>query len=140
MQPSISGASAAPRRNGNPVEAVGMRPRKPARELDLVVREHVDRRSARRSRTRQGSRPGDQAPDDERRLERHRVERVRGEAGIAPSGRRARDDRHAGRELRQRIAKLPLGEGAGRGAPRGGGGRRTQEGRRGGGAGTKRRW
>ena len=62
------------------LEAICVRPRKPAREIDLVVREHVDRVVLGPLEGREVLRAPVEAPHDERRVERHRVERVRGEA------------------------------------------------------------
>ena len=95
---------------GHAREAVGMGPREAAGELDLVVRQHVDGVTLGGPEGREVAAGVREAPDDERRIERHRVERVRGKADeTAVPGVRA-NDRDAGGELRQRIAKVPFGE------------------------------
>ena len=92
-------------------EAVGVRTREPAREVDLVVREHVDRVMLGPLERGEARRAAVEAPHDERRVERHRVERVRREADEPVIGPGRADDRHARGELREGIAKLPVGEG-----------------------------
>ena len=92
------------------LEPIDVRTRKPARELDLVVREHVDRVMLGLLERGEARRPAVQAPHDERRVERHRVERVRREAD-EPAVRPGRaDHRDARGELREGVAKLPVGE------------------------------
>ena len=64
-----------------------MRPREPARELDLIVREHVDRvalGALEGGEARAHAGAGSRAI--ERRVERDRVERVGGEADVAAVG------------------------------------------------------
>ena len=105
------------------LEAVRVRPRKPAREIDLVVRQHVDRVVLGALQRREALRAPVEAPHDERRVERHRVERVRREADEPVVRARRADDGDARGELREGIAKLALGErGSARGAGAVGGG------------------
>ena len=96
-------------------EAVGVRTREAARELDLVVREHVDDVALRVFERGEALRAPAEAPHDKRRGERDRVERVRGKADVAAVGAPRGDDRDAGRELCERVAKLAFGERPGRG-------------------------
>ena len=95
---------------GHACEAIGVRTRKASRQLDLIVREHVNRVLRGAFEDRQAARAPRQAPDDERRLQRHRVERIGGEADEAVLGARG-NDRDTGRKLRQGVAELPLGDG-----------------------------
>src|SRR5437763_14185215 len=91
-------------------ESIKMRAREAPREIDLIVREDIDGVALGGLEHSETSRAPGEAPDDERRIERYRIERVRGEAD-EPVRRPGRDDRDAGRELAQRIAKLPFGDG-----------------------------
>ena len=91
-------------------KAIGVRPGKATREIHLIVREHVDYVTLRGLECGEATGMAIEAPQDERWVERHRVERVRREAD-EPTIRPARTDhRDTGRELRERIAKLPVRE------------------------------
>jgi hypothetical protein len=91
-------------------EAVGMRAREPAREFHLRGGEHVDGIALGRVEYGEVRRALRDRPQHERRLERHRAERVGREPDVAIVRGARTDDRDAGRELRERIAELPLVE------------------------------
>src|SRR5437667_4900809 len=89
-------------------EAIGVRARKSARELDLVVSQNVDGVSLDRFEGSQTARTSCETPGDQRRVERHRVERVRGKSYksiVAPA---RRDNRDSSGEPGERVAKLLL--------------------------------
>ena len=59
-------------------EAIGMRTGEAPRQVDLVVREHVDGVILCSLECVEAARAQSKAPDDERRIERYRVERIGG--------------------------------------------------------------
>src|SRR5205085_3215934 len=59
---------------GHAGKAVGVRPRESPRDIDLVVGKHVDRIAGRLLEARKAARPAAETPDDQRRIERYRVE------------------------------------------------------------------
>ena len=100
-----SARHAQPIRNAG--EAVGVRSRKAARKFHLIVCEHIDRISLRVLEGFEAYGAAIEAPHHERRVERHRVERVRGEADETTLRPRCADDRDACGELCEGIAKVP---------------------------------
>ena len=105
-------------------EAIGVRTRKSPRQVGLVVRKHIDRVMRGALECGEARRAAVQAPHDERRVERHRVERVCREAHETVIGAGRADDRNARRELREGVAKLPISErGNAAGVATAGGGR-----------------
>ena len=125
-QRSVRGAEAV----GHAREAIDVRPRETTGQRDLVVGEHVDRVTLRRLKRREAARAPMQAPDNERRIERNRVERVRREADIAAVTVAHGNHGDTGRELRERVAELPVGKRGGCGARAIVGSGRRQEGSR----------
>jgi hypothetical protein len=95
---------------GNALEAVDVLAREAHREVMLVGGEDVDRvvRAALERRHRAGL--ARQAPEDQRRRDRDRVEGVRGEADRRAVGAARGDDRHAGGEHRQRGTEVVAAE------------------------------
>ena len=92
------------------LEPIGVRTRKPAREVGLVVREHVDRITLGILEGGEARRAAVETPHHERRVERNRAERVCGEADESVMRAGRADDRHPRGELREGIAKLTFGE------------------------------
>ncbi len=81
-------------------------------EVELRCRQHVDDVVRAVAEHRQAVGAGCHAPQHQRRIERYRVERTRGDAdewcavGVRVAGRARRDHGHAGGELRQRPLEM----------------------------------
>ena len=111
-------AAALARRMRHACELVGARRREMPRQLALPSRQHVDGEQARALEGRQRRRVAAQAPQHQRRIERHGRERVGGQS-LELALRRARGDHgHPRRKAPERLAQagrvhgIPL-EGAG---------------------------
>ena len=87
-------------------ELVFVRAREAQRELVLLRAEHVHAEVRRGAKRGQAGRVARQAPEHQRRVERHRAERVSGQPEEAALGVARRDDRDAGREGAERVAQV----------------------------------
>ncbi len=88
------------------LELVASTAREADRERLLLGREDVDAEMRRGAKRRQARRGACEAPQHERRIERHRAERVSGQPEEASVGTARGDDRHAGGERAERVPQI----------------------------------
>lgn len=89
----------------DPFEAIALVGRETLAQVELRRREHVHHVMAVAAEYGRGRRFVREAPQHQRRIERHRVERARGDADQLPGRRTRRDDGDAGGELAERLTK-----------------------------------
>ncbi len=87
----------------DPFEAVALVGREALAQVQLRRREHVHHVMAVAAEHRRRRRFVREAPQHERRIERHRIERTGGDADQLAGRRARRDHRHARRELAERL-------------------------------------